>query len=171
MMRIVIFLVLIFMSTQAVAQKNVVTDLKIQGNTKLKTSFIKLISEVKPGVVLDSAAIEQDIIRLKRLPAVSHAYYQVFRSHGNEYNVFYNVEENFTINPQLHIYTTNDDEFAFRAGLYEFNLLGRNIAFGGFYQRDIFDSYGINLRAPFLFNNHIGLAFNYQDLKHKSQFS
>jgi len=68
------------------------------------------------------------------------------------------------LNPQLNIYTTNEDEFAFRAGLYEFNTLGRNIAFGGFYQRDIFDSYGANLRAPFLFNNKIGLALNFQDL-------
>jgi len=114
--------------------------------------------------VLDSLVLEQDIIRLKRLPAVAHAYYQVFYSYDDKYNVYYNIEENFTINPQLNVYTTNDDEFAYRAGLYEFNTLGRNIAFGGFYQRDIFDSYGINLRAPFVFNNKIGLAINFQDL-------
>ena len=27
-----------------------------------------------------------------------------------------------------------------------------------------FNSYGINLRAPFLFNNRVGLALNFQDL-------
>ena len=42
--------------------------------------------------------------------------------------------------------------------------MGRNITFGGFYQKDIFDSYGINLRAPFLFDNHLGIAVNFQDL-------
>jgi hypothetical protein len=48
--------------------------------------------------------------------------------------------------------------------LYEYNTLGRNITFGGFYQKDVYDSYGINLRAPFLFNNKVGIAMNFQDL-------
>ena len=52
----------------------------------------------------------------------------------------------------------------YRAGLYEFNTLGRSIAFGGFYQRDVFDSFGVNVRAPFLFNNKVGVALNFQSL-------
>ena len=142
----------------------VVADLKVEGNKKLRTSFVRLISDIRAGKPLDSTKIEQDIIRLKRLPAVAHAYFQVFYWKENKYNVFYYIEENFTINPQLNIYTTNDEEFAFRAGIYEFNTLGRNITFGGFFQRDIFNSYGINFRAPFLANNKIGLALNFQDL-------
>lgn len=156
-----IILVISFCST---AQELEVAKLHIKGNKKLKTSFIRLISDTKAGVKLDSITIEQDVIRLKRLPAISHAYYQVFYSHENKYNVFFYVEENFTLNPQLSLYTTNNDEFAFRTGLYEFNTLGRNITFGGFFQRDVFNSYGINLRAPFLFNNRIGLALNFQNL-------
>lgn len=158
----IIFCLLI--SFSGMAQEPLVLDVKVQGNKRLKASFIKLISDVKPQTVLDSAKLDHDIIRLKRLPAVRHAYYQVFAAGEEGYNVFYSVEENFTINPQLNVYTTNDDEFAFRAGVYEFNLLGRNIAFGGFYQLDIFDSFGINLRAPFVFNNKIGLAINFQSL-------
>jgi len=145
-------------------QTNTVYDLKVQGNKKLKASFVKRISDVKAGAVLDSALIEQDIIRLKRLPSVAHAYYQVFHSEDNKYNVFYNIEENFTLIPTANIFTTNDDEFAYRLGLNEYNLFGRNIAFGGFYQKDIFDSYALNLKAPFLFSKHLGLAVNYQDL-------
>lgn len=164
MSRILFVLVLISCSLQGIAQGYVIDKFEIQGNKKLKASFIKLISDIKPGGDLDSIVLEQDIIRLKRLPAVAHAYYQVFYSFDNKYNVFYSIEENFTINPQLNVYTTNDDEFAYRVGLYEFNTLGRNIAFGGFYQQDIFDSFGVNIRAPFLFNNKIGAAFNFQDL-------
>lgn len=164
MHRFIAVLFFIGCSLQGFGQEATVADLKVQGNKRLRTSFIKLISDVKPGIALDSAIMERDIIRLKRLPAVGHAYYQVFYSHDNQYNVYYNIEENFTINPQLNVYTTNDDEFAYRVGLYEFNTLGRNIAFGGFYQRDIFDSYGVNFRAPFLFNNKIGIALNFQDL-------
>ncbi|NRD19273.1 outer membrane protein assembly factor [Winogradskyella eckloniae] len=146
------------------AQSKVV-DLKIQGNKKLKSSFVKKISNIKSGVVLDSSVIEEDIKLLKRLPSIAHAYYQVFPAEGkDEYNVFYNIEENFTIIPSANIYTTNEDEFAYRLGLYEFNLLGQNITFGGFYQKDIYSSYAVNFRAPYLFGRSLGLAMNYQDL-------
>ncbi|GAA4888300.1 hypothetical protein GCM10023311_10230 [Flaviramulus aquimarinus] len=165
MKKLVPFLVLFsFMVSSICAQEYTVHDLKIQGNKKIKASFIKSISTIASGSVLDSTVIEQDIIRLKRLPSVSHVYYQVFHSEGNQYNVFYNVEENFTLIPSANIYTTNDDEFAYRLGLYEFNLLGRNITFGGFYQKDIYSSYALNFRAPYLFSKKFGLAVNHQDL-------
>ncbi len=153
----------LFMLT-ALAQQNYVADLKIQGNEKLKSSFVKKIASLKAGDVLDSLLIEEDIKLLKRLPSVSHASYQVFPAEDNQFNVFYNIEENFTLIPSVNIYTTDDDEFAYRVGLYEFNTLGRNIIFGGFFQHDIYNSHAINFRAPFLFSRHFGLALNYQDL-------
>ncbi|WP_299885277.1 POTRA domain-containing protein [uncultured Lacinutrix sp.] len=158
-----VFIISLF-SISAIAQDNQVHDVKVQGNKKIKSSFVKNIAKVKPGAVLDSTIIEEDIKRLKRLPAVAHAYYQVFKSHDNLYNVFYNIEENFTIIPSVNVYTSTDDEFAYRVGLYEFNLFGRNMVFGGFYQKDIYSSYGINFRAPYLFNRQFGLAINHQDL-------
>tara|TARA_R110002126_G_scaffold84950_2_gene206058 strand:+ start:308 stop:1573 length:1266 start_codon:yes stop_codon:yes gene_type:complete len=161
---ILFFLLFGFITSCVYAQEAMVHDLKIQGNKKLRASFVKSISTIKSGSVLDSTRIEQDILRLKRLPSVSHAYYQVFPSEDNLYNVFYNIEENFTLIPSANIYTTNDDEFAYRLGLYEFNLLGRNITFGGFYQKDIYNSYALNFRAPYLFSNKLGLAINHQDL-------
>ena len=162
-LRIIILILLIpFLSW---SQDYKVADLKIQGNKKLKSSFVKKVSKIRSGVVLDSSIIEDDIKLLKRLPSIAHAYYQVFPAEKpNEYNVFYNIEENFTIIPSANVYTTNDDEFAYRLGLFEFNLLGQNIAVGGFYQKDIYDSYAINFRAPFLFSRKFGLALNYQDL-------
>ncbi|WP_341216896.1 outer membrane protein assembly factor [uncultured Wocania sp.] len=164
MNKILTILILSLFSVSLFSQDLTVADLKIQGNKKLKTSFVKSISTIKAGVKLDSLVIEQDIRRLRRLPSVSHAYYQVFHSADNECNVFYNIEENFTLIPSVNFYTTDNDEFAYRIGLYEFNAFGRNIIFGGFYQKDIYDSHAINLRAPFLFSKHWGLAANYQDL-------
>ena len=157
-------LLLFMIAGNAYGQEARVADVKVQGQKRLRASFVRSISDLKPGAVLDSSIMEQDIIRLKRLPSVSHAYYQVFESEPNVYNVFYNVQENFTLIPQLNVYTTNNDEFAYRIGLYEYNTLGRNITFGGFYQKDIYNSYGVNLRAPFLFNNKVGVAMNFQDL-------
>ncbi len=163
MNRFWLYFLLMLCCSLANAQEGIVEEFTIHGNKKLKTSFIKLISDLHVDSPLDSTMLEVDIIRLKRLPAVRHAYYQVIPSFDN-YEVRYYIEEHITINPQLNIYTTNDDEFAFRIGLYEFNTLGRNIAFGGFYQRDVFDSYGVNLRAPFLLNNKLGVAMNVQRL-------
>lgn len=165
MKRLLLFFILFgFLCSSVYTQERKVHDLKIQGNKKLKASFVKSISKIKPGAILDSITIEQDILRLKRLPSVSHAYYQVFLSEDNQYNVFYNIEENFTLIPSANVYTTDNDEFAYRLGLYEFNLLGRNITLGGFYQKDIYSSYAINFRAPYLFSNKLGLAVNHQDL-------
>ncbi|MCF6296201.1 MAG: outer membrane protein assembly factor [Flavobacteriaceae bacterium] len=163
-MRLVVYFVFFCFQIQGLAQNNIVADLKVQGNKRLKTSFVKKISKAKAGVILDSLQIEEDIKRIKHLPSVAHAYYQVFYSHDNKYNVFYNIEENFTTIPSVNVYTTNDDEFAYRIGLYEFNLFGQNIVFGGFYQKDIYSSYAINFRAPNLFSRRLGLAINHQDL-------
>ena len=138
---------------------------KIQGNKRTKTSFLEKIIKIEVGAALDTTIMEEDMYRLKRLPSVSHAYYQVFESFKeNEYDVVYGIEENFTLIPFASIFTTNDDEFAFRIGLQEFNVLGRNITLGGFYQRDIFDSFGANIRAPNIFGRKWGLALSYQDL-------
>ncbi|UII78241.1 outer membrane protein assembly factor [Flagellimonas sp. CMM7] len=164
MMRIVFAFFLMLFVGRAYGQNKVV-DLKVQGNKRTKTAFIKKITKLKPGMELDSLLIEEDIYRLKRLPSVSHAYFQVFpaNTEGN-YNVFYGIEENFTLIPFASVYTSNNDEFAFRVGLQEFNVFGNNITLGGFYQRDIFNSIGAHLRAPYLFSNKLGLALSYQDL-------
>lgn len=162
--KIVLLIIFSICNQHIFAQHNLIDDLKIQGNRKIKSSFLKHISNIKPGKILDSLVMEQDILRIRRLPSVAHAYYQVFHSHDNTYNVFYNVEENFTLIPAVSVYTTNDDEFAYRVGVSEFNLFGRNIIFGGFYQRDIYDSYALNFRAPYLFSNKFGIALTYKDL-------
>ncbi|MFD2586387.1 POTRA domain-containing protein [Croceitalea marina] len=156
-------LILLF-STGIFAQSTVV-ELKIHGNKRTKTSFVKKVTRLEPGMLLDSVLLEDDIARLKRLPSVSHAYYQVFYNDKQEKaDVVYGIEENFTLIPFANIFTSNNDEFAFRVGLQEFNFLGQNVTLGGFYQYDIFNSFGINVRAPYLFSKHLGLAINYQDL-------
>ena len=58
----------------------------------------------------------------------------------------------------------HDDEFAFRVGLQEFNFLGRNMTLGGFYQYDVFHSFGAHFRAPYLFGSSLGIEINYKDL-------
>lgn len=146
------------------AQDNIIADVKIQGLKRTKASVIKKLTKAKPGAVLDSVLIQKDVERLRRLPSVAHAYFQVFHSFDNQYNVFYNIEENLTLIPFANLYSSTNDDFAFRIGLEEFNFLGRNIQVGGFYQYDIFNSFGLNIIAPYLFSNKLGLALSYKDL-------
>jgi len=155
---------LIVLGLHCYAQDNRVADLKIEGNKKIKSSFINKLVKINEGAVLDSTLIEADIKRLKRLPSVSNANYEVLFSGNNAYTVIYQIEENFTTIPFVNVYTTNNDEFAYRIGVYEYNFLGRNISLGGFYQNDIYSSYGINFRAPYLFSRRIGMAINHQNL-------
>lgn len=157
-------MLLLFLGGGVQAQKFLVADVKIQGAKKTKPYSIQRLSSVKAGARVDSTALEADIIRIKRLPSVAHAYYQVYPAQGESYNVFYNIEENFTIIPYASVYTTNNDEFAFRVGIQEFNFLGYNVTLGGFFQHDVFDSYGANIRAPYLFSSKLGLQFSYQNL-------
>ncbi len=146
------------------AQEGTISDLKIRGNQRIKVGAIKKLVKLRPGTPLDSLVIQEDMERLKRLPSVSHAYFQVFSSNNGGHDVFYHIEENFTLIPFANVYTSSNDDFAFRVGLQEFNFLGRNITLGGFYQYDIFNSFGISVRAPYLFSNRLGLSVNYKDL-------
>ena len=161
----VFFFLFFIVSLGLFSQEKIIIDVKIKGVKKTKKAFIHKLLETKPGLVLDSISIEKDIILIKRLPAVSHAYYQVFHSHDNFYNVYINIEENFTIIPEVNFWTTTNQQFSYKLGLYDYNFLGRNIAFGGFYQNNGFNSYGINFKAPNLFSKKWGLALNHQNWK------
>lgn len=163
MVRIYLSFLFLLVCTTIHAQDPIIEDVKIQGNKRTKTAFLKKLVKVKSGAILDSTTLNTDMERLRRLPSISHAYFQVFSANDGHYNVYYNIEENFTLIPFANLFTSSNDDFAFRIGLQEFNLLGRNITLGGFYQYDIFNSYGLSIKAPYLFSNKLGLAFNYQD--------
>ncbi|WP_298416889.1 outer membrane protein assembly factor [uncultured Kordia sp.] len=163
MKKILLLIAFLSLAFQGIAQEKEVYDIKFQGHKKNKIGFLKKYVSVRKGDKLDSLQLEQDVVLLKRLAGVSHAYYQVFYSHDNLYNVFFNIEENFTLIPNVNVWTTTNEQLAYKIGLYDYNFLGRNIAFGGFYQNNGFDSYGINLRAPNLFTRNFGIALNHQN--------
>ena len=151
----------IFLLFGATAFSQQISEITIQNNKKTKTGFLRKITNIKVGQPLDSLLLEKDIALVKRLPAIAHAYYQVHPKADGSYRIVYGVEENFTIIPSANVFTTNNDEFAYRLGLFEFNALGQGIVVGGSFQRDIYNSYGINFRAPYLFSNKLGIALNH----------
>lgn len=151
-------------SFSAVAQTDVtIGKLNFTGLKKTKPSFLRRIVKVKEGSQLDSLKIKTDIERLKRLDGIAFATYEVEKK-GATYEVTYNIKENFSVIPGARIGQANDGSFSYRVSAFEFNGLGRNITFGGFYQREVFDGFGVFLNHPYLFTNKLGLGVNYQDV-------
>ncbi len=155
---------LFFVTCFCTAQQSIVDDLGIEGAERTKSDFLQRLVETKTGMVLDSTLLQKDMERLKRLPGVAHAYFEVLPVSDGKNRVVYHIEENFTLIPFANVYTSSNGEFAFRVGLQEFNFLGRNITLGAFYQYDVFNSFGAQIRAPYLFSNKWGLELNFKDL-------
>jgi len=162
-LRCPIFSFLLLFSVLLNAQKGTISGVSLAGLKKTKISAVKKLLAVESGMLLDSVLLEKDMTRLKRLPSISHAYYQVSLEADGRYGVLYTLEENFTLIPFANLFSSANDDFAFRVGLQEFNFLGDNITLGAFYQLDVFNSYGFSVRAPYLFSNKLGVAFNYND--------
>ena len=142
-------------------QKRTINTIRVNGLEKTKLSVIQSFLKVKTQTFLDSTLLNQDVKRLKRLPSISHAYYKVTETETGHLKVDYFLEENRTLIPVVNFWTTTNKQFAYKVGLYDHNFLGRNMAFGGFYQNNGYHSYGINFRAPYLFSNKFGVAINH----------
>ena len=165
MFKNIFFFLFLSFSSLIFSQEEIIIDIKIQGAKKTDTFFLKQILKTKKGRALDSITLQRDIIRLKRLPAISHAYFQVITSKEKTHTVLFHIEENGTLIPNINIWTTTNKTFSYKIGLYEYNLFGKNITLGGFYQNNGFNSYAVNFRAPFLFSEKWGLGLNFKNWK------
>ena len=117
------FLILMFSCFFMKGQDVMVAELKFSGTKRTKVSFIKNLVSLKEGMLLDSVLMNNDMQRLKRLPSVSHAYYKVNILPNETCEVQYAIEENFTLIPFANLFSSSNDDFAFRIGLQEFNSL------------------------------------------------
>lgn len=146
------------------SQKRMVNKIEILGTERIKIEALEKLIRTKKGTLLDSLLIAQDITRLNRLPSIASVSFEVDHHLGDLYIVKYHIVENFTLIPFGNIYTSTNDDFAFRVGVQEFNFTGNNTILSAFYQFDVFHSYGIAIRAPYLFSRKWGLSANYKDL-------
>ncbi|MAD96116.1 MAG: outer membrane protein assembly factor [Flavobacteriaceae bacterium] len=153
------------MSTLVRAQEGSIASIDISGAQKTKKTVLLNLLLSKVGQPLDSATLNKDMVQLKRLPALSHAYYQIEQVNNQSFKVLITVEENFTIIPEINLWTFTNNQLSYKLGVYDYNFLGRNMAIGGFYQFNGFDTYALNFRAPHLFSRKWGLAVNHQNWK------
>lgn len=146
------------------AQTNHLSEIHFKGLKNTKSAFITQFLETKKGDALDSIQIQNDIIRLKRLPSISNVTYEVITFSNDQHNITFNFEENFTLIP-VFIYWTTITTIAYKIGGYEYNLFGKNITLGGFYQFNGQNTFGLNFSAPYLFSKKWGLDFNFLNWK------
>ena len=161
---ILVILLLVCSSLQSLAQtKFKVESLNFEGLKKTKASFLTRIAKVKAGQETDSVVVVTDIERFKRLDGIAFADYKVESVGDAGYKITYIVEENFSIIPGIRAGQAADDSFSYRFSAFEFNGLGRNIIFGGFFKKEVFNAFGVFLEHPYLFTNKLGLGINYMD--------
>ncbi|MEP2240399.1 MAG: POTRA domain-containing protein [Maribacter sp.] len=156
-------LLLLFIGATLFAQEVKIDALEFSGLKRTKESFLRRLIKTKEQTIYDVSLVNADIERLKRLPGIASATYDI-ENRDNKNVLIYNVIENFTIIPGLRIATANDGSFSYRVSAFEFNLFGNNQLLGGFYEKNIFNSYGAFWEHPFLFSDKLGIGINYQDL-------
>jgi outer membrane protein assembly factor BamA len=145
------------------SQQLKISEIIIEGNKRTKTKFLKRLAFVKEGAVLDSLKIASDVRRFKLLPSVANAAFKLEKINTSNYKLIYEVVENFAIIPGLNVSQDVNEDLAFRTSIFDFNFLGQNQIIGGFYAKNVFDSYGFFWEAPNLITRKLGIGINYQN--------
>lgn len=135
------------------------------GNKKMNVKFMNNFIQTKENEPLDSLKLNYDVQALTRLNGISKVSYVVTKNESNlNYIVDFTLIENYSLIPNLSLWTTDDAAAAYRLGLYDYNLFGKNVTAGGFYQFNGISSFGINFSAPYLFTENFGIETSFQKL-------
>ncbi len=162
-MKKVVLLFLISFTIVGNSQSKVIQSIDWKGTKKMNIQFMTEFIQSKINSNLDSIKLDNDVDALTRLNGISKVTYEVMSSTEGNYAVTFTLVEDFSIIPNLSVWTT-DVTTAYRLGLYDFNFLGRNNTVGGFYQYNGVSSFGFNYAAPFLFSTQFGLEVSLQKL-------
>lgn len=153
-----------FSFSAIVAQNNNVGTISWNGVKKMNIKFMTEFIETKTNQPLDSLKLDNDVAALTRLNGVSKITYTVSKSDDENFNIIFTVVENWSILPNLQLWTTDETAAAYRIGIFDYNFLGRNNTIGGFYQHNGISSFGLFFSAPFLFSSNFGIESSFQKL-------
>ncbi len=148
-------LALFFVYTNLLGQE--INSINFEGSKKVNTQFLKNLITSKEGDQIKVENLENDIQLLQRLPVVAKASYQINKE---DQTVTFNIVDNTTIIPFLNVFGTLNNEIGFVSGINEHNFLKRSLKIGGWYQRNIYNSFGFNFGAPYLIGNKYGISIN-----------
>jgi hypothetical protein len=146
------------------AQNKNVASISWEGTKRMNIKFMTEFIETKVNQPLDSLKLQNDVAALTRLNGIANIAFKVSQSADDTFDVTYTIVENWSILPNLTLWSTIVAPIAGRIGLYDYNFLGRNNTIGGFYQYNGVSSYGLNFSAPFLFSANLGIESSFQKL-------
>lgn len=156
--------IMLFFSCLFSFSQQTIDSIHFEGLKKNNLLFLTQLVQTKKNNTIDTVVLNQDIQKLKRLTGISNASYVVANN-----KVTFKIEENHTLIPAVNIWSV-DNVFSYKLGMYDYNFAGRNITLGGYYQYNGESSYGVNLYAPYLLSNKLGIAINAQQWSSKEPF-
>ncbi|ALM19930.1 outer membrane surface antigen protein [Nonlabens sp. MIC269] len=160
-MKKAVALIIYLVITSSFAQNDMIIErIEFEGLKKTKESFLRYLIKTKEGNVVNFKTLNSDLERLNRLAGIAKATYQLTNDE-NRTTIAFSIVENFTIIPGVRVSQASDDSFSYRLSLFEFNLLGRNQIVGGFYAKNVFNSFGLYWEAPYAISNKWGIGVNY----------
>lgn len=109
----VLFILILCIGFIGYTQDLKVYEVRIDGNKRTKTNFIKRLAFVKEGSVLDSMRLASDVRRFRLLPSVASASFEPEKIDEENYQVIYTVVENFAIIPGLNVTQDVNDGIAY----------------------------------------------------------
>ncbi|WP_366185200.1 outer membrane protein assembly factor [Flavobacterium ovatum] len=158
------YYLILLLTVTVFSQNRMVTSVNWQGNKRMNLKFLAAFIETKVGLPLDSLKVENDVAALTRLNGISNVTFAISPIDQEECAVTFKVIENYSILPNVELWTTDAAAAAYRLGLYDYNFLGKNNSIGGFYQYNGVSSYGISFSAPFLFSSNLGIETNFRKI-------
>ena len=157
--------ILVLFSVTINAQEKIIESISFDGLGKTKEIFLKKLLSIDKGNPADSLLLAEDMIRLIREPAISHAYYSMVKSEKEKVYLTIHIEENKTLIPALDIWQTLENELAFHVGATDHNFLGKGYTIGAFYRQNNFSGYGVILENNNFIsaNNELKFIFQYRE--------
>jgi outer membrane protein assembly factor BamA len=137
------------------AQSNIV-KINFIGVEKTEENYLRYFIQSKENNPFDSLQVINDVQRLHNLQIFKDISYIIIDSLDGKIIEFF-CPELFTLLPILNFGGVTDN-FWFQIGGMDYNWLGMGHTLGGYYRYYDRHSFTMFLKAPYLFNNHWGLA-------------
>jgi hypothetical protein len=157
-------LIVLLLTLNLYAQEKKIRTIEWFGVKKMNKNFMEKFIETKVNSSIDTLKINRDINALTRLNGVSNITYKLIEINTEEVALEFYLLENFSLLPNIQLWTSDETNIAYRIGFYDYNFLGKNSTIGGYYQNNNISSFGVFFAAPYLFSPKWGLETSVQKL-------
>ncbi|MEE9431814.1 MAG: POTRA domain-containing protein [Melioribacteraceae bacterium] len=140
-----------FLFTQIIFSQTIIKNIKYSGLETTKKSFVEKFIKIQKGDSLEINKLEKETNFLKRLPAFSNVTYSIEKN-NNDASVKYLFDEAYTLLPEINFWSA-DNQFTYRLGFNEYNLLGRGVHLNLAYQNNGKSSIFVNTKIPYLIDD------------------